>query len=195
MQSPSLRIVAPAFDLPSHSDAEAFGSATWLWMHAKNHRDIPLLALDHMLLPAISLRQYALVLEETQTGTRPIGYLGWANLSAEAESRYLHSPFGGLSNLDWNSGDRMWFVDFFTPFGHSRQVYALLKPLFSGISARYMYHHSNERGVRVLTYTGSRVERAYARKWWTERPMRAVPHKPDAEAIAAVHTPIHALLS
>lgn len=31
-------IIAPAFNLPPHSDAEAFGSATWLWMHGSKQR-------------------------------------------------------------------------------------------------------------------------------------------------------------
>lgn len=188
MKDSSFKIYAPAFDMPVHSDAEAFGCATWLWMHASKHREMPLLALDHRLLPTISLQQYVLVLEKTESSTRPIGYLGWANLSAEAESRYLHDPFNGLSNQDWNSGDRMWFVDFFAPFGHSKQLQALCKPFFSGISARYMYHRSHEHGVRVKTVAGSRVAPAYARKWWADRPMLAARPTPHTQAIAQVNT-------
>ncbi|MBU0587056.1 MAG: toxin-activating lysine-acyltransferase [Gammaproteobacteria bacterium] len=188
MKNSSFKIYAPAFDMPVHSDAEAFGVATWLWMHAKNHREVPLLALDHMLLPAINLRQYVLVLEEAQHGTRPIGYLSWANLSAEAESRYLNNPLKGLSNQDWNSGDRMWCIDFFAPFGHSRQVLALCKPFFSKASARYMYHRSHEQGVRVMTFTGPRVDPAYARQWWADRPMMAAPPTPPVVSTNGINT-------
>lgn len=86
-------------------------------MQSPQHCNLPLLALDAMLLPAIRQQQYVLVLEEAGTGSRPIGYLGWANLSAEAESRYLHGLTGALTAHDWNSGDRMWFTDFFAPPG------------------------------------------------------------------------------
>lgn len=175
MPSSTFEIIAPAFNLPPHSDAEAFGSATWLWMHGTNQRNLPLAALDQMLLPAITLGQYAMVMEQMPSGARPVAYLGWANLSAEAESRYMHSPSNGLCSDDWNGGDRTWFTDFFAPFGHSRLLYMLLKEPMAGFSARYMYHRSHERGVRVLTFTGSRVDPAYARQWWEDRPMLAAP--------------------
>lgn len=173
MPSPTLQILAPAFHLPAHSDAEAFGTAAWLWMHGDNHQNLPLLALDRMLLPAIRLRQYAMLLEVSAAGSRPVAYLGWANLNADAEARYLQKPVDGLRAEDWNSGDRMWFTDFFAPFGHSKAVRALLAPHMAGISARYLYHRSHERGVRVMTYTGTKVDPAYARQWWTDRPILA----------------------
>nr|WP_315465325.1 toxin-activating lysine-acyltransferase [uncultured Rhodoferax sp.] len=167
------KLIAPAFHLPPHSDAEAFGSIAWLWMHGQSHRDMPLAALNQALLPAIHLQQYVLVLDTRQQAATPVGYLSWANLSAEAEQRYLHTPLLGLRPEDWNSGDRMWLVDFFAPFGHSAQMLALWKPLLAGISARYMYHRSNERGISVRTFTGARVDPAYARQWWSDRPMLA----------------------
>ncbi len=169
----SFQIMGPAFHLPPHSDAEAFGSVVWLWMHGVNHRDMPLAALNQALLPAIHLQQYVLVLDTSQPAPRPVGYLSWANLSAEAEQRYLQNPHLALRPEDWSGGDRMWFVDFFAPFGHSAQMLSLWKPLFAGISARYMYHRSHERGVLVRTFTGERVDPAYARQWWADRPMLA----------------------
>lgn len=176
MVNQHFKTIAPAFNLPAHSDAEAFGSVVWLWMHGTNHSNLPLAALNQVLLPAIQLQQYVLILDESQQAAKPVGYLSWANLSAEAEQRYLHSPNLGLSPEDWNGGDRMWFIDFFAPFGHSAQMLALWKPLFASISARYMYHRSNERGVSVRTFTGARVDPAYARQWWTDRPMLAAAH-------------------
>ncbi len=181
MTSPSLKIIAPAFGSPAHSDAEAFGCAVGLWMHGRNHSQIPLLALDHMLLPAIQRHQYALLMETSaQGGSRPVGYLSWANLSADAEARYLNNPARGLTAADWNSGDRMWFADFFAPFGHSRALYSRAAPLMAGISARFLYHRSNERGVIVRTFTGAKVDPAYARRWWDERPMQSAPTAPAA---------------
>ncbi len=179
----SLKIIAPAFNRPAHSDAEAFGSAVWLWMHGRNHCEIPLLALDHMLLPAIQQRQYVLLMETSAQGaSRAVGYLSWANLSAEAEARYVANPARGLTAADWNSGDRMWVADFFAPFGHSRQMRTLLAPLMAGISARFLYHRGHERGVTVRTFTGAKVDPAYARRWWADRPMLAAPARPSAAA-------------
>jgi cytolysin-activating lysine-acyltransferase len=178
MPLPTFKIIAPALTTAAsgaatQSDAEYFGSATWLWMQSRNHCNLPLLALDDLLLPAIRLRQFAIVTEETDHGTRPVAYLGWANLNAAAESRYLRSPLHGLQNNEWNSGDRMWFTDFFAPCGNALFLYRLLQPLFCKASARYMDHRSNERGVRVHTFVGSQVDADYARTWWRDRPMLA----------------------
>ncbi len=173
MQTQHYRIIAPAFDLPPRSEAEAFGSATWLWTHSKNHCVVPLLALEDLLLPAIARRQYVIVLKKTGKVTRPVGYMSWANLSADAESRYLHNSSLGLHGDDWNSGDRMWLIDCFAPFGDVAAVIRLCKPLFARVSARYINHHSNERGLTVRTVTGGKVDRTYAKQWWSERPMLA----------------------
>jgi cytolysin-activating lysine-acyltransferase len=183
MTTPSFHIVAPAFNLPAQSDAESFGSVVWLWMHASRHNHHPLFALEHTLLPAIHLGQYVLVIEiNTQSGARrPVGYLGWANLSAEAEARYIQNPITGLNRDDWNSGDRMWFTDYVAPFGNTTKVHALWKPLFAQASSRYMYHRSNERGVHIRQFVGARVTPDDARQWWTDRPMLAAPAVPAAQ--------------
>ena len=174
----NLSIIAPAFapvstDASALSDAEYFGSAVWLWMQSSNHRNLRLHSLDALLLPAIRLRQFAMVMEASNQGTRPVAYLAWANLSAQAESRYVSNPLYGLNDDDWNSGDRMWFTDCFAPFGNALRIRKMLQPLFSKASARYLYHRSHERGVRVLTFVGSQVDSTYASQWWNDRPILA----------------------
>lgn len=175
MTTSDFHIVAPAFNLPAQSDAESFGSVVWLFMHGGRHNSQPLFALEHTLLPVIHLGQYILVLDKRASNgaPRPVGYLGWANLSAEAEARYVQNPITGLTRDDWNSGDRMWFVDFVAPFGHASQVHAAWKPFFADISGRYMYHRSNERGVQVRQFVGASVTQDAARQWWAERPILA----------------------
>jgi len=175
MTASNIHIVAPAFGFPAQSDAESFGSAVWLWMHAVKLNDRPLYALDHMLMPAIQLGQYVLVVEVDAGGAkRPIGYLGWANLSAEAEARYVNNAITGLTREDWNSGDRMWFIDFVTPFGDASKAHAVWKPLFAKASGRFMYHRSHERGVTVRHFIGADVASQDAQAWWVKRPILAV---------------------
>ena len=92
MAAPNMHLVAPAFGHLAASDAESFGSAVWLWMQAAKLHDRPLYALDRVLLPAIQLGQYVLVMEIDDAGAkRPIAYLGWANLSAEATNAVFRS--------------------------------------------------------------------------------------------------------
>jgi cytolysin-activating lysine-acyltransferase len=175
MAAPNMHLVAPAFGHLAASDAESFGSAVWLWMQAAKLHDRPLYALDRMLLPAIQLGQYVLVMEIDDAGTkRPIAYLGWANLSAEAEAQYVISPITSLTREDWNSGDRMWLIDFVAPFGNASKLHAASKPLFAKASARFMYHRSHERGVRVGHLVGTHVTSQDAHAWWKQRPILSV---------------------
>ena len=172
MTVPNTHLVAPALGHPAISDAESFGSAVWLWMQAAKLHDRPLYALDRMLLPAIQLGQYVLVMEIDDAGAKhPIAYLGWANLSAEAEARYVINPITGLTREDWKSGDRMWLIDFVAPFGDASKLHAASKPLFAKASARFMYHRSHERGVRVGHLVGTHVTPQDAHAWWKQRPI------------------------
>lgn len=180
MQIGSLIITAPALGLPAHNDAETFGAATWLWMQEPDHRDLPLLALSQLLLPPIQCQQYILASEAVGETTRPVAYLAWANLSAEAESRYLHNPARGLRQQDWHSGDRMWLTDWFTPFGHAKAFRAALRELLPVVCARALYHRGNERGMRVMTFHGKAVSPAQERQWWRERPMLAYTAQPTS---------------
>jgi cytolysin-activating lysine-acyltransferase len=176
MSTRSWKVIAPALiqsqdHEASPSDAEAFGSAVWLWMQGPNHRNLPLFALDKLLLPAIRCRQFALVMEVDAQTSRPLAYMAWANLNADAESRYIASHLHGLHEEDWTSGDRMWCTEFFAPQTSPQKVRWLLAPLFARASFRYMGHRSHERGAKVFTFRGTQVDPAYARQWWQDRPM------------------------
>jgi len=178
MDIPLWKVIVPALVTPdaqddSVSDAEIFGSSVWLWMQGPNHCNLPLHALDRLLMPAVHLRQFALVMESDAHTTRPVAYVAWANLNADAESRYIASPLHGLNEEDWNSGDRMWVTEFFAPQIAPSRVKRVLAPLFARSSFRYLSHRSNERGAHVFSFTGSQVEPAYARQWWKDRPMLA----------------------
>ena len=166
-------ITAPSLNHPPHSEAEAFGAITWLWMQSPDHRMLPLEALQQLLLPAIQSGQYLLLHTRTSTGTQPVACMSWAHLSAEAESRYLAHPLRGLQAADWRSGDRMWVTDWITPFGHANALYTVGRHLLPQVCFRFLYHRGNERGLRVKTYRGRAITAEQARQWWQARPMLA----------------------
>lgn len=66
MNTAPLSIIAPGLIEQDWSEASVLGSATWLWMHSKSHRNFPLHTLPVLLLPAIKHRQFivASVLDE-----------------------------------------------------------------------------------------------------------------------------------
>lgn len=175
MIEPRYSVIAPTRQYPAASQAESFGSAVWLLSHSRVHRQQPLWALGRTVLPAIELGQYALVLERgTEASTqRPVGYLSWAMLNPEAEARYVQNPINGLAAADWNSGERLWYVDYVVPFGKVPRIHRIFKSLQSEVSGRYMYHRSHERGVQVRRFSGAGVDRQTARQWWAQRPILA----------------------
>lgn len=175
-------ITAPALNRPPHNEAEALGTAVWLWMQSPDHRALPLEALQKLLLPAIQAGQYLLVHTRTAAGKQPVAYMSWANLDARAESRYLAHPLRGLQRPDWQSGDRMWVTDWVTPFGHALALRAVVLKLLPQVCFRYLHHRGNERGLRVKTYRGRAIHPDQARQWWLARPMLAAP--PDNRAAA-----------
>ena len=191
----NLTITAPALGLSAPVDMhaqlmspmQAFGAVVWLWGHVQEHRDLPLRALPSLVMAPIKHQQYILACAAETTPVapitsllaagqdlKPVAYVAWANLSAEAESRYLNNPATGLRPEDWTSGERMWFTDFFAPFGHSHAFKQAICQCLPHSCARYLHHRGNERGMRVKTYRGAAVTPDQAHAWWQARPMQAL---------------------
>ncbi len=165
-------IIAPGLLEQSWDEAAALGSAVWLWMHSREHREMPLHTLPALLLPALKRRQFILVAEAGQ----PVFYLSWANLGLEAEQRYLSNPPICMPETDWDSGERMWILDWVAPFGHSRAMSRLLERyLFANRWARALYRRGEERGMRIKTFRGIAVLPEEARFWFERNPVPAHP--------------------
>ncbi len=169
MENVSLDIVAPGLIDRSWSEAEVLGGAVWLWLHSPSHRNFPLHALNALLMPAIKHRQFVLASE----AGRPVFYLSWANLSADAERRYLRQHPVNMPEEDWSSGERMWILDFVAPFGHTQAMTRLLqRRLFASRVMRTLYHRGEERGLRVKTFQGIAVLPEEARLWFAAHPVQ-----------------------
>jgi cytolysin-activating lysine-acyltransferase len=163
-----LDILAPAlFDEP-WSEAAAMGGAVWLWLHSSSHRNMPLSGLSALLLPAITSRQFLLA---SQNG-RPVAYISWANLSEEAEHRYLNQHPLLMPEADWNSGDRMWLLDWVAPFGHtSAMANLVLSRLYANRCMRSLYHRGNERGMKIKQFRGRALLPIEADLWFETHPV------------------------
>ena len=172
MQIDAFFITAPALGAQAVSEAEVFGSVTWLWMQTPGHRDLPLYALNKVLLPPLKAQQYMLASASDGNTLRPVAYVAWANFNADAESRYLHSA-AAIHPEDWNSGDRMWITDWFSPFGHTAALRKTVGKLLADSCMRSLYHRGQERGLRVMTFRGDNVSPHQAKAWWQARPMMA----------------------
>lgn len=167
MRHDGLDIIAPAALGEQFSEAEAFGSAVWLWMHSAAHHDAPLHLLSALLLPAIKNRQFVLASENG----KPVFYLSWALLSEAAERRYLKNPPQCMPTDDWVSGERLWLLDWVAPFGHTRRMRSLVfRRLFPGWCVRALHHRGEQRGLRVVKLHGIAVTPQEARFWYEQHP-------------------------
>lgn len=168
MNTVSLSIIAPGLIEQTWNEAEVLGSVAWLWMHSKSHRNFPLHTLPVLLLPAIKNRQFVVA----SIAGHPVFYLSWANLSEEAEKRYLANSPLLMPEADWNCGDRMWILDWVAPFGHTKIMSQILKrQLFANRWARALYHRGNERGIEIRTFQGMAVLKEEAREWFKNHPV------------------------
>ncbi|MCL2525216.1 MAG: toxin-activating lysine-acyltransferase [Betaproteobacteria bacterium] len=165
MNPPPLSIVAPGLVEQPWNEAEIMGGAVWLWMHSAEHRDFPLHTLPVLLLPAIKNRQFIFASE----AGKPVFYLSWANLSLEAEQRYLANNPLLMPEADWNSGERMWILDWVAPFGHTPVMSRLVRQsFFANRCWRALDHRGNERGLKIKTYRGAAA--LSARQWFAAHP-------------------------
>ena len=93
------------------------GPVTWLMMQQGATRHTLLSELEWRVLPPLVLDQAKLYLRKSA----PVAYVSWAKLSPAVVERYKTSPHH-LSAADWNSGDQVWIIDLFAPFGGVQEV-------------------------------------------------------------------------
>lgn len=103
------------------------GHVTWLMLQQSMTRNTLVADLEWRMLPPLLLKQAKLHMRD---GT-PLAFVSWALLSDEAALRYRAAPHR-LAAADWKSGDQVWLVDLFTPFGGAQEVLKDLREQFAG---------------------------------------------------------------
>ena len=192
-----LKVRAPAFiplpmsELPRAKTSSAWHAASILMQMQQQPRLTREVAEERLRRP-IELKQFAIVFKVKSRRAFPIAFLSWANLSASVERRYLANPERGLWGYEWNSGDRMWLIDFVANHGHLLEIRRILQPLFARHSARYVrgfrvgnaiqaeggkgcpHPKQAPRLTSVGIFIGSELERQHALDWWGVRPIKSI---------------------
>lgn len=176
---------APQLTGQANRISEAFGAAVWLWMQLPRHRHFALKNLETRLLEPIRQGQYVLACTGKHNRQRdPVALLLYACLNARAESQYLRDPSAALPASDWRSGDRLWLIDWVSPFGLSLQIRHQMLDLFARQTARSLQRHPRAQTSRVKTWRGDTCTTDAAHAWWHERPIlngpRSTPSWPGA---------------
>jgi cytolysin-activating lysine-acyltransferase len=108
------------------------GAVAWLMMQQAAHRHTFLGELEWRVMPALVLNQAKLYLKEEA----PMAFVSWAKLSEEVAQRYQAGPHQ-LTMADWASGEQIWLIDVFTPYGGAQE---LLKDLREKVFAGQVVH-------------------------------------------------------
>lgn len=108
------------------------GPVTWLMMQQSYSRHTLLSELEWRVLPALMLDQAKLYMRDDA----PVAFASWARFGEAAAQRYRNPPHQ-LMAADWASGDQIWLIDVFTPFGGAQDV---LKDLRENVLAGQVVH-------------------------------------------------------
>ncbi len=137
------------------------GQISWLWMSSTLHAKWPTVLMMRNVIPPVKLGQYKIL----SNGSVPLAYASWAFLSSDAERRYVVDPsMIGLS--DWNSGDRMWFIDFISPYSveYTFKLARELRILFPERHARALRVSLGNDTARVHTFRGDQAPDGWRQK-------------------------------
>ncbi|SFU46464.1 cytolysin-activating lysine-acyltransferase [Polaromonas sp. YR568] len=121
------------------------GPVTWLMLQQAAGRQTLLGELEWRVMPALILDQAKLYLKDDA----PVAFASWARLSEEVVQRYRTAPHQ-LTLADWASGDQIWLIDVFTPFGGAQEV---LKDLREQVFAGQVVHQLVPVGAQAKVMT------------------------------------------
>ena len=166
MKFEDIDVISPAlFPKEQWNEAEVLGAMTWLWLLSDNCKHSTVSDMARRVLPVIKSRQFALFSQ----GSQPLGYISWANLDQQSEAEYVHSEPWIYSQQNWNCGDRMWIINWFSPLGESALMRSiLLRYLLPTTCFRSLYHKGDEHGLKVLTFCGQAVSKQEKLAWENE---------------------------
>lgn len=140
---------------------EACGKMFWLWSNSELHKSWPVALQTRFVLPAAIHGQYCFLEHEGA----PRAYCSWAWLTLETEASYLLSP-NSLEPEDWTAGDRLWFIDWISPWGlrDTRALRAMIAKRFPREVGRSLHVKPGNRSARIATFVGSELTKEEARE-------------------------------
>lgn len=101
---------------------QLLGGITWLMLQSPQHWHCTIEELEARILPSLTLNQFRYY----EVGGQPIGFVSWAYLSDEAEEKYQTGEYKLLPQ-EWRSGERLWCIDFISPFEHDQSIFEDLR--------------------------------------------------------------------
>ena len=71
-----------------------------------------------------------------------------------------------MNTEECKSGKRLWIIDWFAPFGHSKLMSNIfLTELFPLDCMRSLYHRGKERGLKIKSFKGNLLDLTDFQEW------------------------------
>jgi cytolysin-activating lysine-acyltransferase len=116
--------------------AQAVGYACMVMAAAPVHAERQMHCVRSVIEPAVAHKTIRFYFNE---GGRPVGYVAWALLGAEAERRVLKTARTDLHMSEWTEGDSLWIIDMLAPFGHLKHIMRDLRDVLFAEHAQVRY--------------------------------------------------------
>ena len=141
--------------LPKAKRIYLLGEMVSLLMASKLHRSYYINDIGSVFLPPIHLNQFRVYRNKDKDA---VGLVTWAYLSKEVEAKYLTQKYFLQAN-DWNSGDRLWAIDFLAPFGHMQHIFKDLRNnIFPDAKAKFFRFDQNGKCRGVFNCHGAKYQ-------------------------------------
>ncbi|MBP0634941.1 toxin-activating lysine-acyltransferase [Cupriavidus sp. AcVe19-6a] len=120
------------------------GPVSWLMMNNPTTRHSFFADLEWRIMPPLVLEQAKLYMK----GDMPTAFVTWAYLSDSVAERFAKPPYH-LAPGDWRSGDKVFLVDLFAPYGGAKEVLEDLKATVFKCDALFQLAPEGEATMRM----------------------------------------------
>lgn len=129
--------------------AKQIGFACLIMLQCRRYSLLHIVLLKFWIIPAIEHRQIKFFFRGDGA---PVGYVIWAHLAPDCESRFLNEPGFVMHPSEWNEGGKTWIVDFCFPAGGVRESVAQLRHSFQhdGIGRVFWARRDQNHVVRKV---------------------------------------------
>jgi cytolysin-activating lysine-acyltransferase len=132
------------------------GSIFMLYSKSALHSTWPVAIAMGYISPAILKEQFLMIFDAKNI---PVAYASWAFLDLKNECKYINDPHS-LGVDDWCSGDRLWLMDFLSPFSGevTKELFRLLtSDIFPNHVARSLRLKPDSGVAYIKSYGGKAI--------------------------------------
>jgi len=144
-------------ETPFHREMSTiFGRALRLLSRAPFRRDLSLKEVVRNLWPPVKLGQIEFLYN---SHGEALAFATWAYLTPEVAELFRVNADYRLELHEWNEGDQLWIVDFFSPYGGTRNLCTKLR---RSRFLRFQTVHA------VRSYANDKVSRTVAKRLYSK---------------------------